>query len=368
MELRRNKYFRSLVLMLAVYGFLVSIQTMSAGFKGLGADFSDGLIAGTQNPLVGLFIGILATSVIQSSSATTSIVVALVAAEPAFLPNAVPIIMGANIGTSVTNLIVSIGHMGRAAELRRAFAAALVHDIFNIIAVCIFFPLELITRAITGTGLIQGLATSMANGMGGVEGVKFLSPIKTITDPVTDAIMGVSEPHAWIAIAIALLILFMALKFLVDSLKWLAETRMQKVLDKYLFGSAMASFAFGVGLTVLVQSSSITTSFMVPLVGGGLLSIEQIFPFTLGANIGTTVTAMLAALATTSTAAVTIALCHFLFNVFGTAVIYPFKKVPIEISRKIGDYVSENKKFAIIYIIVVFYVIPGIVILLSGVI
>jgi len=364
-ELKDNKIVRSAILFLAVYTFLVSIQTMGGGFKALGKGFSEGLIEGTSNPLVGLFIGILVTSLIQSSSATTSIVVALVAAEPAFMPQAIPIIMGANIGTSVTNILVSVGHMGQKAEMLRAFSAAVVHDMFNVIAVCLFFPLEMLTRHIFGMGLIEGISVRMAEGMGGADGFEYLSPIQAATKPIASGIIDASGPYPWIAIIIGLVMLFTTLKVLVDSLKWLADSKIQKVLDKYLFGSAITAFLFGIGLTALVQSSSITTSFAVPFAGGGLLTIEQIFPFTLGANVGTTVTAMLAALATGSMAAVTIALAHFIFNILGVAAIYPFKKVPIRMAEKLGTFAAENKKFAIMYIIVVFYVIPGTVILIS---
>lgn len=361
---RNNRLFRAIVLFVAVYFFIVSIQTMSAGFKS-NKDISEGLIESTTNPLVALFIGILATSLIQSSSATTSIVVAMVAADPSFMPNAIPIVMGANIGTSVTNTLVSLGHMGRKMELERAFSAAVVHDIFNLMAVSILFPIEMITKFATGTGLLEGIASRAAGGMGGSGGFEYLSPLENSTKPVAEDILLWSGPHTWLAIVIGLAILFLSLKVLVDTLKWLAETKAQKVLEKYLFGKAYMAFGFGIGLTALVQSSSITTSFAVPLVGGGLLTVEQIFPFTLGANIGTTVTAMLAAMATAEEAAVTIAIVHLLFNLMGVAILYPFKRIPIGFAHRVGEYISDRPRFAIIYIVILFYIIPGLVILVS---
>ncbi len=360
-----NKYVRIIILALAVYFFIVSIKLMGSGFKGLGADFADELIRTTSNPLVGLFIGILATSLIQSSSATTSITVALVASNPAFLPNAIPIIMGANIGTSVTNTLVSLGHIGRATELKNAFSAAVVHDIFNLMAVSVLFPVEMGTRAIWGTGFLEGLASRMADGIGGSSGFTYLGPVEYAVKPLSEEIIKLCDGHYWVAVVIGLVILFITLKLLVDSLKWLAETRVQKIIDRYLFGRAATAFAFGILLTALVQSSSITTSFAVPMVGGGLLTLEQIFPFTLGANIGTTVTAGLAALATAEPAAVTLAFVHLMFNVTGTVLIYPFKRIPIGAAKRLGGFIAKNPKFAIFYIIILFYIIPGVIIGIS---
>ena len=111
--------------------------------------------------------------------------------------------------------------------------------------------------------------------------------------------------------------------------------------------------------TALIQSSSITTSMLVPLVGAGLLTIEQIFPYTLGANIGTTITAVLAALSLGTEAAMIIALCHFVFNVFGICIIFPIKFVPIWISKTIASFASKSKKHFLIFLF--FYILLHIV-------
>ena len=97
-----------------------------------------------DNPIAGLCIGILATVLLQSSSTTTSITVGLVP-DILEVKLAIFVIMGANIGTSVTNTIVSMGHLGDGDELERAFAGATVHDMFNFGAVLILLPLEAIT-------------------------------------------------------------------------------------------------------------------------------------------------------------------------------------------------------------------------------
>ena len=86
-----------LQLVFFLYLFLVSIGLMGASFKIFGKGFAETLIATTSNPFVGLFIGVLATSLIQSSSSTTSIVVGMVGGGVLTVGNAIPIVMGANI-------------------------------------------------------------------------------------------------------------------------------------------------------------------------------------------------------------------------------------------------------------------------------
>ena len=127
---------------LALYLFLVGINGLSSGIKLLGGDFAKEVMSTTGNPFVALFIGILATTLFQSSSTTTSLIVAMVASGTVTLSGAVPMIMGANIGTTVTNTIVSVGHIQRGNEFKRAFQAATIHDFFNLIAVIVLFPLE----------------------------------------------------------------------------------------------------------------------------------------------------------------------------------------------------------------------------------
>ncbi|MCH7772535.1 MAG: Na/Pi symporter, partial [Bacteroidetes bacterium] len=118
--------FASIQLLLFLYLFFLSLGMMGGSLKLFGKDFSETLIATTTNPFIGLFIGILATSIIQSSSSTTSIVVGMVAASALTIESAIPIVMGANIGTSITNIIASLPQIKRNNEFRRAFAAAIV--------------------------------------------------------------------------------------------------------------------------------------------------------------------------------------------------------------------------------------------------
>ena len=122
-----------------LYCFIFSLDLMGTSLKMFGQGFAKTLIQSTANPIVGLLIGVLATSIIQSSSSVTSIVVGMVAGGALGIESAIPIVMGANIGTSITNIIASLPEIGRRHEFSRAFSAAIVHDFFNWMAVLICF-------------------------------------------------------------------------------------------------------------------------------------------------------------------------------------------------------------------------------------
>jgi len=358
--------FAILELIFFLYLFVFSLDLMGTSLKLFGKGFSHALIQSTSNPFTGLFIGILATSIIQSSSSTTSIVVGMVAAGALTIDSAIPIIMGANIGTSITNTIAALPQINRSNEFRRAFAAATVHDFFNFLTVIVLFPLQLTTDFLgKASGIFEGL-------LEGVGGVKFLSPVKALTKPVVKFLEGNAKillhndnAVPWVLFALSLVFLFIALKYMVSSLKVLVVSKAKVWFDKYLFKTSIRAFFVGLLLTIMVQSSSITTSLVVPMAGAGLLTLLQIFPYTLGANIGTTVTALLAAFITGVPAAIVVALTHLLFNISGMVIWWPLKKVPIFIAEKFSEYSTKNKLIPVAYILILFFIIPIAVIYFS---
>lgn len=335
-----------------LYLFILGISLMGTAFKLFGKGFAEQLIATTSNPFVGLLIGILATSVIQSSSTTTSLVVSLVGAGGLTITNAIPIVMGSNIGTSITNTIVSMGHVSRTNEFKRAFAGSTVHDFFNLITVVILFPLQL------STNFLGVVAKQLANVFETFGGLKTASPIKIITKPAINLIKDLTDGSGAIILILAFIFLFFALRYLTVVLKSLILGRLEALFDEYIFKTAVRGFVFGMIMTVLVQSSSITTSIAIPLIGAGIITLKQLFPYTLGANIGTTITAMLASLATGNIAAVTVAFAHFMFNVFGVIIVYPLKNIPMFLARSIANLATKNRLIPIGYIILVFFIIP----------
>ena len=349
---------RLLAIIALLYIFLVSIGLIGTAFKLFGKDFARTLLTTTSDPVVGLFIGILATALVQSSSTTTSIVVGLVGGGGISVANAIPIIMGANIGTSVTNTIVSVGHIGRPLEFRRAFAASTVHDIFNVIVVAIFFPLEQFFHP------LEKMARVLGNLFAGVGGLKVASPVKLATKPAIDALSHLVGGHAWILLILAFLLLFVALTLLVKVLRTLVLSRIEGMFGRTVFKTALRAMALGLVVTVAVQSSSIATSVIIPLAAAGVLTLPQIFPYTLGSNVGTTITAILASMATGELSAIVVALVHLLFNISGIILIWPIRRIPLMLATRLSELTLRSRLVPLIYIAVLFFGVPLLIYLL----
>jgi sodium-dependent phosphate cotransporter len=275
-------------------------------------------------------------------------------------------IMGANVGTTVTNTIVSLAHMGRKEEFRRAFAVATCHDFFNVIAVAVFLPLELLT------GYLRRTAQLLSSALTGVGGVDYDSPIKGALKAALVPIKGVihalfesQQLQAALQIAVCGGLIFLALWLLVRVLRAAMRTRVEAIVSKAFDQNAILAMTVGLVATAMVQSSSITTSLLVPLAGAGVLTLPQAFPITLGANVGTTVTALFAALAATGAnagAGITIALVHLLFNMSGTLLVYPVKrirKIPLAGARWIAEKAVDSRKTAVFYVLAFFYGLPA---------
>ena len=351
--------------------------------------------------------------------------------------------MGANIGTSVTNTIVAIGQITDKDQFRRAFAGATVHDMFNMLSVVVFLPIELITGYLFHTTHAIVELMNLKSG-GGLHKQEFL---KQLTKPFTNLIIQLNKkvivgiPKGYqegktesmvrfycdkgtsittvqnftavnatleknttsvvyslpckflfhdtgmgdgavgiIMLIISLIMLCTCLLFIVKLLHSLLQGQMSVVIRKSLNSDFPKPFSFltgyvailiGAGTTILVQSSSIFTSAMTPLVGMGIVSVERIYPLTLGANIGTTGTSILAALTSSSDKlahALQISLCHLIFNVSGILLWYPvpyLRKIPIKLARGLGNTTARYRWFAIAYLLVSFFIIPTFIFALS---
>ena len=350
----------------ALYMFLVGINGMSSAIKHMGAGVAESIFTATSNPFVALFIGVFATVLFQSSSTTTSLIVGMVSSGALGISGAIPMIMGANIGTTVTNTIVSVGHINKGNEFKRAFAASTVHDFFNILAVLIIFPLEITFHFIEK--LARASAEVLFGTMLNVDVLQAKSPIKIAVKSGAKFIESFTFDNDIFYLVISVLITFICLVSIVKLLRSLVLEKIEAFFDQYIFKTALRAIGFGIILTIMVQSSSITTSLVVPLAGAGVLTLKKIFPFTLGANIGTTVTALLAAL-TGTVAALVAAISHLLFNIFGIAVIYgipQLRAIPLFLAEKISELAVKNKFIPIIYLLIVFGAIPLSIILLTS--
>jgi sodium-dependent phosphate cotransporter len=355
-----------------VYLLISSVGMIGAGFKGATKGQASDLFQFATNPFTGLIIGILATAMIQSSSTVTSIIVGLVAGG---LPveTAVPMIMGANIGTTITNTIVSLGHVRKKKEFRRAFASATVHDFFNVMAVVIFLPIEIIFHPLSKVG---GYFAEMFVG-GDDMSVRGLNFIKPATKPIIELFTNISNAPSesityYLLIVFGIGIIFLAITIIGELLKKLMVGRAKVIMHNAIGKGPVTGIFSGAIITVLVQSSSTTTSLMVPLAGTGVFRLKQIYPFTLGANIGTTITALLAATAIsgeTAVFALQIALVHLFYNTSAVLLIYGIKDLrllPIRGALWLARTASENKMIALFYIVGVFFIIPALLIFITN--
>lgn len=363
---RKSAVFNWLAIIALLYCLLVAVRVISTGFQiALGKE-AETLFTFAKNPFLGLIIGILATALIQSSSTVSSIVVGLVAGG---LPisTAVPIIMGVNVGTTITNTIVSLGHVNSSDEFKRAFAAATVHDCFNFCCLLLFFPLE-----ITFHGL-ENSAKYLANFLINPEqswNLFSFNILDFLIQPLLNQLIIASHtlPARLNGITLAFLgaiLIFASIFYLSKVLKFLLVGKARKVLHQAIGSNPIVSILAGTGISCLIQSSSATTSLMIPLAGNGVFTLEQIYPFTLGANIGTCLTALLAATAFTGDAAfpgLEIALVHLLYNFFGVLIIYSLpivREIPLRGARFLAELAVLYKFAALGYIISIFLVLPA---------
>jgi sodium-dependent phosphate cotransporter len=294
--------------------------------------------------------------------------VGLVASPENPLPvaNAVPMIMGANIGTTVTNTIVSLAHMGHRDEFRRAFSVATCHDFFNFMSVAVLLPLEL------ATGFLERSAGALTEMVRGIGGADYDSPIKGAigaglapAEALAGLLGSTDQRKGAFLITLSAVLIVGALLMLVRTMKSLMQHRVEEAVHRFLGARSLLAIAIGILVTVMVQSSSITTALLVPLAGAGMITIQQAFPITVGANIGTTVTALLASLAVSganAAAGVHIALVHLLFNLSGTALVYasPWtRRLPIAAAEWLALQALRSRRWALLYVVVLFYALPA---------
>ncbi|XP_056303026.1 sodium-dependent phosphate transport protein 2A [Danio aesculapii] len=431
------------LLVLFLYMFICSLDILSSAFqlaggKVAGDIFKDNAVL--SNPVAGLVVGILVTVLVQSSSTSTSIVVSLVSSGLLDVGSAIPIIMGSNIGTSVTNTIVALMQAGEREEFKRAFAGATVHDCFNWLSVLVLLPLEAIT------GMMRLMSEAIVESFNIVTGEEGPELLKVITEPLTKRIIQLDKTvivgiatgqevlrnksliKVWcqtriaiqenasfapsenstvlttslhmnaekcthlfvetrlsdlavglILLVCSLLVLCTCLLLLVKLLNSLLQGQVAKAIQKVIntdfpfpFGwlTGYLAILIGAGMTFVVQSSSVFTSAITPLIGIGVISIERAYPLTLGSNIGTTTTAILAALASPGdklAAAFQVALCHFIFNILGILLWYPvpLTRLPIRMACFLGERTAKYRWFAVLYLILCFLLLPSIVFALS---
>jgi sodium-dependent phosphate cotransporter len=361
-------------LLLVLYFFLVGLDLLGTSFAVVGGCTAGSLLGSDTSPLASVMIGVIATALLQSSSTTTAIIVSLVSGG-LDVNQAIYMVMGANVGTTITAMLVSLAHISEPDELERAFAGSSMYFIFNFLTIIILFPLEV------GTGYLYKLTKAMLPSSVG-EGDSWEGPIKQIVGPLVKTFIiankdlieetanhegacedrypiqcsgsvnydncqenagaigcnektgscpvffqvGASKKDdmvsGWVCLVIAVFILIMCLVGLVSLLRKVLLGASTRILYKATNINDFIAIAIGCGVTILVQSSSITTSTLVPLAGVGVLRLEKMYPLELGADIGTTFTALMAAMVSSKIESLQIALVHLFFNLTGIIIWY----------------------------------------------
>ena len=359
-----QSWLRTVVVVVALYGFLVGVSLIEGGIAAFGEGFKQGLLDSVSNPVGGLAAGVLATVLVQSSSVSTATIVALVGAGTVPVDLAVPMIMGANIGTTITNTLASLATLRRPDEFRGAFAAATMHDFYNLMAVVILLPLELLTKLISRTALwLTELLRTTEVGVAPPP-----SPVKVVlgwaADPIEAVVLEGLPAFLGgpILLVLGLGLILTGLVAVTRNMRELVAGSVERAMNR-LVGRGGGVVGIGVGLliTVAVQSSSITTAILVPLVAAGVLTINNAYPITLGANLGTTLTALIASLAVVLPEGLTIALVHMLFNLVAIVVLYPVpavRRLPIRAARLLAETALRRRSLAMAYVLGVFIVLP----------
>ncbi len=337
--------------------FLIAVNLMATAFSYLGEDIAQSILFATANPFIGLFIGLLMTAIIQSSSTSTSMTVAAVASGSISFEGAIPIIMGANIGTTLTSTIIALGYITKKKEFERAVAAGVVHDFFNIFCVILLFPLEykyqILSRLATKITRVffYDANNTPSEDIGGLGNIVF--------DPISNSLYEwIGNPY--IMLIIAFVLIFGALKMLSKIFYNQVFTDVESNIESFIFPNPFKSFAIGTIFTSVIQTSSLSTSLMVPVVATKRVSLQKAFQFILGANVGTTITALIAAIFK-SEEAIAIAIVHLLFNLIGILIFLPFKSIrniPVQLAKWFGHYTAENRIIGFLYILFMFFIIP----------
>ncbi len=353
---------RAVLVLFFLYLFLVGVALLEGGISSLGEGFQERLLQEVSNPISGLCAGILATVLVQSSSVSTATIVGLVGAGTLPLPLAVPMIMGANIGTTVTSTLAALGSIRRSQEFSRALSAAMVHDFFNIMGVAVLLPLEIATGVLSNTAeWITELLVGQELDVSGPGSSPIRAVVRYPVGLVTDAI-GTGGIQGAVILAVGLGLIFLSLGMITRNMRRLVAGGVERVMNRIIGqGGGLIGILVGIGVTVSVQSSSITTSILVPLVAAGVLTLPSAYPITVGANIGTTITALIASLAVVMPEGLTIALVHTLFNIAATVLIFPIARVrllPVRAAEAFADFTARRRWVLAVYGVGVFLILP----------
>lgn len=345
-------------IILTLVFFLFCIRLMVTSLGGFAEIFEQNILSSSLDPFIGLFIGLLVTAIIQSSSTTSTMVVALVATSTLTIEEAIPVIMGANIGTTLTSTIVALGFISDKVAFRKAVSAGVIHDLYNIILVIILFPLEYYY------GFLSGVSIELRELIFGAQSTESVEGWKWFLDfGITDSIANIIQNKV-ILILLSFVLLFVSIKLLTSIIQKTIIGDSKNRLRKFVFQNPTKSFGWGVLITSAIQSSSVSTSLLVPLVATKKVRLVNALPFIIGANLGTTLTALIAASFSSDTA-MSIAIAHLLFNLSGAVLFMmssQLRQTLVNFTKRFSIVMARKRVIGLLYVIVTFFLLPFILI------
>lgn len=332
-----GKFLRWLLVLASIFAIIVGINLILDGVYNVGTTSTNRLYDLARDPFIGLLIGILATALVQSSTTTTTLTVAAVGTGIVTVPVAIPIIMGANIGTTITALLVSFSYMGERREFKKAFTTAAMHLWFNVLVVLVALTIEMLfhpLQTISGDLADKVLGSSETT-------VPTTHIVEDITTPIVDTIgthglfgmVGNGGVATALSLITGTLFILVAIKVMSYQLRMITAATTHSLLD--MFSSPEENtrltlkantLGVGVGLlfTIMVTASSVTVSSMQPFAVTKSLPRRAMLAVILGANVGTTLTAMIATFAIVGVHgafALQAALVHLTLNLVGALVV-----------------------------------------------
>jgi sodium-dependent phosphate cotransporter len=353
----------ALFIFITLIFFILGIEIIVSSLQSAGEESINAILRATSNSFTAFFIGVVVTAMMQSSSTTTAITVALVASNTIQIHSGVCIVMGANLGTTITRMIVSFGFFSEKKEYKRAVSASAYHFFFNLFTILILFPLELYNQFLSRLSIaVSKYFFSSSIPVAGTQGVKVWS----LFDPLNHLLQAVSPVSA---VIFGLILIFTSILLFRRIISLLLKAKSPEAFSRFFFKSRMKSFIWGIITTAAIRSSTITTSVVVPIVSKQITSLKQASPFILGANLGTTITAFFAASLNQSNGYVmSIAMSHFLFNLIGVMLFFPFTNVEklVLFSAKSFAKVSAAHKFVLLgFILATFFFFPFLMIYIT---
>jgi solute carrier family 34 (sodium-dependent phosphate cotransporter) len=350
-------------ILLAFLLFFFALHLLESSFEQLGSETINSIISTVANPFTGFFIGLIITAMIQSSSTTTAFVVGLVATNSLTLENGIPIIMGANVGTTITALIVSLAYISKKKEFRRAVGAGSYHCFFNLLTLLVLFPLEYYYH------FLSRISFFLADSISGPAAVTPTSAVSASSvDSLTNSILTL-VPNLLAVVLLAFLLLFASIVLFRRVISNLLKARSPEAFSRFVFKGKIKALGWGLVTTAAIRSSTITTSVVVPIVAKKIATLREAAPFIMGANLGTTITGFIALLFNiNSTAALSIAIAHFLFNLIGVLLFYPIPtlaELPLSISSALGKLSARNRIAIFAFVLSIFFLIPSLLIFLT---